>query len=178
MDEAPKRIWLDWPDANRGDVVYAEPPERDTQPGQTGYVRADLVDILRADRDSAARMWQASEQEREAAVDRAREASQYLAIETQHAAQAEARAEKAENRNKELVMQSLADLGQAQEAYEAQKKAEALSWRLRSYAVHDDDCTRNRHPHYRGCSCGLQKLLDGMAEQTAPDVGAVNKGEE
>lgn len=42
-------------------------------------------DILRADRDSAARMWQASEQEREAAVARAREASQYLAIETQHA---------------------------------------------------------------------------------------------
>lgn len=47
-------------------------------------------DLLRADRDSAARMWQASEQEREAAVERAREASQMLAIETNHAAQAEA----------------------------------------------------------------------------------------
>ncbi len=39
---APERIWLDWPDANKGDVVYDEPPERDTQPGQTGYVRGDL----------------------------------------------------------------------------------------------------------------------------------------
>jgi hypothetical protein len=100
---APERIWLDWPGANKGDVVYDEPPERDTQPGQTEYVRADLVDILRADRDSAARMWQASKQEREAAVDRAREASQYLAIETQHAAQAEARAEAAEARIAELT---------------------------------------------------------------------------
>lgn len=45
--------------------------------------------LLRADRDSAARMWQASEQEREAAVERSREASQMLAIETNHAAQAE-----------------------------------------------------------------------------------------
>ena len=41
---APKRIWLDWPDANRGDVVYDEPPERDTQPGQTEYVRKDASD--------------------------------------------------------------------------------------------------------------------------------------
>ena len=41
---APDRIWLDWPDANRGDVVYDEPPERDTQPGQTEYIRADLHD--------------------------------------------------------------------------------------------------------------------------------------
>jgi hypothetical protein len=38
---APDFIWLDWPDANRGDVVYDEPPERDTQPGQTAYVRRD-----------------------------------------------------------------------------------------------------------------------------------------
>lgn len=42
MSEAPERIWLDWPDANRGDVVYDEPPERETQPGQTEYVRADV----------------------------------------------------------------------------------------------------------------------------------------
>ncbi len=40
---APDRIWLDWPAANKGDVVYDEPPERDTQPGQTEYIRADLV---------------------------------------------------------------------------------------------------------------------------------------
>lgn len=33
-------------------------------------------------------------------------------------------------------------------------------WRLRGYAVHDDDCTVNRHPHYRGCSCGLKDALD------------------
>lgn len=47
-------------------------------------------DLLRADRDSAARMWQAAEKEKEAAVARSREASQMLAIETNHAAQAEA----------------------------------------------------------------------------------------
>ena len=41
---APKRIWLDWPDANRGDAVYDEPPERDTQPGQTEYIRKDASD--------------------------------------------------------------------------------------------------------------------------------------
>jgi len=41
---APERIWLDWPDANRGDVVYDEPPERDTQPGQTEYIRKDASD--------------------------------------------------------------------------------------------------------------------------------------
>ena len=35
------------------------------------------------------------------------------------------RAENAEAQNRELAMQSLADLGQAQEAYEAQNKAEA-----------------------------------------------------
>jgi glycine/D-amino acid oxidase-like deaminating enzyme len=38
----PARVWLDWPEANRGDVVYDEPPERATQPGQTEYIRADL----------------------------------------------------------------------------------------------------------------------------------------
>ncbi len=52
---APERIWLDWPDANKGDVVYDEPPERDTQHGQTGYIRADLhaaaLDLL-AKRDA------------------------------------------------------------------------------------------------------------------------------
>lgn len=40
MSDAPKRIWLDWPAANNGDPVYDEPPERDTQPGQTAYVLA------------------------------------------------------------------------------------------------------------------------------------------
>ena len=41
---APERIWLDWPDANRGDAVYDEPPERDTQPGQTEYICKDASD--------------------------------------------------------------------------------------------------------------------------------------
>lgn len=55
MSDAPKRVWLDWPAANRGDVVYDEPPERDTQPGQTEYVRADLVnDAMRAGYELAA----------------------------------------------------------------------------------------------------------------------------
>jgi hypothetical protein len=58
--------------------------------------------------------------------------------------------------------------------YAADKLAE-IYWRLRSYAVHDDDCTFNRHPHYRGCSCGLKDALDnGEATirffQTAPDT--------
>ena len=44
MSDAPERIWLDWPDANRGDIVYDEPPERVTQPGQTEYVRADIFE--------------------------------------------------------------------------------------------------------------------------------------
>jgi len=39
---APERIWLDWPGANKGDPVFDEPPERDTQPGQTQYIRADI----------------------------------------------------------------------------------------------------------------------------------------
>ncbi len=111
MGGAPERIWLDWPDANRGDVVYAEPPERDTQPGQTGYVRADLHDATRA---------------RVRELEAGNRGLLRLNEET------ESRAEKAETRNKELVMQSLADLGQAQEAYEAQKTAEAEIERLRA----------------------------------------------
>lgn len=39
---APKRIWLDWPAAEQGEPVYDKPPERDTQPGQTEYIRHDL----------------------------------------------------------------------------------------------------------------------------------------
>jgi hypothetical protein len=40
----------------------------------------------------------------------------------------------------------------------------ALAWRLRGYAVHDDDCTINRHPHYRACSCGLNAAKARMEE--------------
>lgn len=46
--KGPDRVWLDWPGANRGEIVYDEPPERDTQPGQIGYVRADLHTALAA----------------------------------------------------------------------------------------------------------------------------------
>lgn len=38
--DAPKRIWLDWPGANRGDPVFDEPPEHDMQAGQTPYILA------------------------------------------------------------------------------------------------------------------------------------------
>jgi hypothetical protein len=34
-----------------------------------------------------------------------------------------------------------------------------LYWLARSFAVHDDNCTINRHPHYRDCSCGLRAAL-------------------
>lgn len=44
-----------------------------------------------------------------------------------------------------------------------------LAWRLRSYAVHDDDCTINRHPHYRTCSCGLTSAKAPME----PDRAAI-----
>ena len=43
--------------------------------------------------------------------------------------------------------------------YAADKLAEVY-WKLRSYAFHDDDCTFNRHPTYRCCSCGLKDALD------------------
>jgi hypothetical protein len=39
---APDRIWLDWPDANKGAIVYDEPPERNSQPGQIEYILFDL----------------------------------------------------------------------------------------------------------------------------------------
>ena len=38
--ESPKRIWLDWPGANKGDPVFDEPPEHDMQAGQTPYILA------------------------------------------------------------------------------------------------------------------------------------------
>jgi len=37
---APERIWLDWPEANRGEPVFDEPPETWTQAGQTKYILA------------------------------------------------------------------------------------------------------------------------------------------
>lgn len=57
MTDAPERIWLDWPAANKGDPVYDEPPERDTQPGQTEYIRADAARaeaeaMVRAEREA------------------------------------------------------------------------------------------------------------------------------
>lgn len=47
------------------------------------------------------------------------------------------------------------------------KKLAEVYWKLRSYAVHDDNCTINRHPHYQGCSCGLTAaLVKGEAAAT------------
>ena len=43
MTDMPERIWLDWPGAKHGEPIYTEPPERDTQAGQTEYIRADLA---------------------------------------------------------------------------------------------------------------------------------------
>jgi len=73
MTDAPERIWLDWPGCNRGEPVFDEPPERDTQPGQTEYVRADTIAAMRArlaevdaERDEApnvANLWQDFRQE-------------------------------------------------------------------------------------------------------------------
>lgn len=54
------------------------------------------------------------------------------------------------------------------EAWVPKKTLEALYWRLRSYAFHDDNCTFNRPPHYRGCSCGLTAALAALP---APDEG-------
>lgn len=34
-------------------------------------------------------------------------------------------------------------------------------WRMRSYAVHDNDCKLNKPPHFNGpCSCGLTATLE------------------
>ena len=35
----------------------------------------------------------------------------------------------------------------------------AAYWKIRSYAVHDDDCTINRYPDKNACSCGLRAAL-------------------
>lgn len=48
MSEAPERIWLDWPGARHGEPFYTEPPETDTQAGQTEYIRADIACTLPA----------------------------------------------------------------------------------------------------------------------------------
>lgn len=36
--DAPERVWLDWPGANRGELVFDEPPENSWQAAQTRYV--------------------------------------------------------------------------------------------------------------------------------------------
>jgi hypothetical protein len=41
---APERVWLDWPGANKGEPVFDEPPETETQAAQTKYVRADVAE--------------------------------------------------------------------------------------------------------------------------------------
>lgn len=42
--------------------------------------------------------------------------------------------------------------------------ATAAYWRVRSYAVHDDDCTINRYPNRNACSCGLRNALAAIKE--------------
>lgn len=38
---------------------------------------------------------------------------------------------------------------------------EKAYWRMRSYAVHDNDCKLNKPPHFDGpCSCGLTAALE------------------
>ena len=61
MSDMPERIWLDWPGANHGEPIYTEPPERDTQAGQTEYVRADIVQALTAERDKYEGAWMTAE---------------------------------------------------------------------------------------------------------------------
>ena len=65
MSDTPERIWLDWPGANRGEPVYNEPPERDTQAGQTGYIRMDIAQAqidaaVKAERERIAAMIEAT----------------------------------------------------------------------------------------------------------------------
>jgi len=48
-ETAPERVWLDWPDANRVEAVYDEPPARPDDPCQTKYVRADLHEAALAE---------------------------------------------------------------------------------------------------------------------------------
>ena len=43
VTNAPERIWLHWPAANRAYVAYDEPPSPDAPDGSTAFIRADLV---------------------------------------------------------------------------------------------------------------------------------------
>jgi hypothetical protein len=43
MTAPPDRIWLDWPEANRGEPVFDHPPENSFQAAQTCYIRADRL---------------------------------------------------------------------------------------------------------------------------------------
>ena len=92
--EAPERIWLDWPDANKGDVVYDEPPERDTQPGQTGYVRADIHATLAARLAEVERDLEKAWASRERTADERDEAIKLSTANALRIAVAEARAER------------------------------------------------------------------------------------
>lgn len=56
-----------------------------------------------------------------------------------------------------------------------------MAWQLRSYCVHDDDCTINRYPNKAACSCGLKARLamfDDLPSQTVaiqPEPPMANK---
>ena len=55
-------------------------------------------------------------------------------------------------------------LSEVQALKEERDAAVAAYWRVRSYAVHDDDCTINRYPNRDACSCGLRAALAAIKE--------------
>jgi hypothetical protein len=84
------------------------------------------------------------------------------------AAQRDDLAEQARQAHPTMQRMRLAENKANARADAAEKKlaeVEAIAWRLRSYAVHDDDCKINRHPHYRDCSCGLNAAKATMEKQ-------------
>ena len=124
MSDMPERIWLDWPGAKHGEPIYTEPPERDTQAGQTEYVRADIVQALTAERNKAVL---GNHRFNEHEPTWAGLTSDWKA--RAEAAEGEAAALKAQNR--EMALDVLASSGQAADAYAAQLAAEAERDRLR-----------------------------------------------
>jgi len=55
----------------------------------------------------------------------------------------------------------------AEKAVAERDAAVELTWRLRSYAVHDNECKVNKPPRFdpTACSCGLSKALAEMQEE-------------
>ena len=66
-----------------------------------------------------------------------------------------------------LALAPADDLAEVAELRAERDEWKRLYWLARSFAVHDDNCTINRHPHYRDCSCGLRAAL----QPTTPEGG-------